>query len=158
MCSNSPPILVDVRSEGEYRVSTIPGAIRLADVHKNVTHGATVVCFCTVGMRSSLEARMLARRHPNCTVYSMDGVLCWSHIGGSFHEPKTGTPTDKLHVFSRQFAQMLPEHSEPAAVWYSGRSVGMAGAVCDVAEKVVRSTFHRLFSRAWRYGQSPQSR
>jgi hypothetical protein len=101
-------------------------------------------------MRSSLEARMLASRHPDCKVYSMDGVLAWAHAGGELCDPRTGQPTRKLHVFSRDFARMLPRKAEGDAVWYSASSLGMVGAVCHVAEKVVRSMLHRLLVRSSR--------
>jgi rhodanese-related sulfurtransferase len=144
---DSTIVLVDVRSEGEYRVSTIPGSIRLAGVAEKAEQGATLVCFCTVGMRSSLEARILASRYPNCKVFSMDGVLTWSHAGGELCDPETGQPTNKLHVFSRKFSRMLPKEAEAEAVWYSTSSLGMVGALCNVGEKLIRSALHRLRHR-----------
>jgi hypothetical protein len=104
-------------------------------------------------MRSSLEARMLASRHPDCKVYSMDGVLAWAHAGGELCDPRTGQPTRKLHVLSRDFARMLPKNAEEDAVWFYASSLGMVGAVCHVAEKVVRSMLHRLLVRSSREQQ-----
>jgi len=153
----SPPVLVDVRSEGEYRVSTIPGSIRLAGVAEKAEQGATLVCFCTVGMRSSLEARMLASRHPTCKVYSMDGVLTWLHAGGELSDPRTGQPTNKLHVFSRQFARMLPKEAEAEAVWYATSSLGTVGAVYGIGAKLVRSVLHRLLVHRSRTQQHPRT-
>jgi len=146
--SESPPIIIDVRSRGEWNVSTIPGAIRLPGVDVVATRGRTLVCFCTVGMRSSLEARMLAKRHPECRVFSMDGVLCWSHHSGTLAIPGTSQPTGKLHVFSKQFAQMLPAEAERTAVWYSSASPGMAAAMCDVVQQLARSALHRVGIRS----------
>ena len=66
----SPPALVDVRSNSEYAVSTLPGAIRPAQVAAEAARGRPLVAFCTVGMRSSLEARVLKHTpHLNYTCH-----------------------------------------------------------------------------------------
>ena len=55
--------LVDVRSEGEYRVSSLPGAIPVAEF-KGPVEGVPTVVFCTVGYRSALHTRKLAEQFP----------------------------------------------------------------------------------------------
>ena len=99
-----PVALVDVRAKEEYEVSTIPGSVHISEF--NPPQGASIVCFCTVGMRSSLHALRFAREKRE--VYSMDGIITWAHMKGPLVEPATGTPTDKIHVFSPTFAPMVP--------------------------------------------------
>ena len=108
-----PPVLVDCRSAKEYEVSTIPGAIRVEDIDPH--SAGAIVCFCTVGLRSSMECQRLqslGRR-----ALSMDGVLAWIHAGGEMVVPSTGEPTRKVHIFDRSLIQCLPTDVQP--VWYS---------------------------------------
>ncbi len=108
-----PPVLVDCRSAAEYAASTIPGSIRPNDIDPVAT--GAIVCFCTVGMRSSLEAQRLRSMGRNA--FSMDGILAWLHAGGEICVPSSGEPTRRVHVFSRQLVRCLPPDVEP--VWFS---------------------------------------
>lgn len=54
-------VIVDCRNEDEQDVSMIPGAIRRQnlDLDSVQKQGVPVVCYCTVGYRSALEAKSL---------------------------------------------------------------------------------------------------
>ena len=101
--------IVDVRAEGERRVSMLPGAIALNQLTWPPEAGSKTVFYCTVGYRSSLEARRLAARAPkNAELYSMAGILDWAHAGGALVDA-SGQPTVRLHAFGSKWAAMAPE-------------------------------------------------
>jgi rhodanese-related sulfurtransferase len=145
-------VLVDVRSPDEFNVSTLPGAIRLEDL--SLTTGtdmsaadAPVVCFCTVGFRSSLEARRLSRSLAPTAVHSMSGVLEWAHEGGSFVDPATGAPTQRLHLFGRHWAEMAPETEPPLEVVTFGSRCGEVAGFARASWRTARAWF---LARGWR--------
>ncbi|MCY4397869.1 MAG: rhodanese-like domain-containing protein [Gemmatimonadetes bacterium] len=97
-------LLVDVRSDEERGVSTIPGAISARDFEARLAEltveGRTVVAYCTIGARSSAYARRMAGR--GVDMLNLEGsVLAWTHAGGEFMAP-TG-PTRRLHVYGRRW-------------------------------------------------------
>lgn len=111
MAMPQPLTLLDVRSPAEYTTSTLPGAVSVHDL-KALPVDAPVVCFCTVGLRSSIHAQLLSHRlGPAAEVYSMEGVLAWAHAGGQFIKPATGVATEWVHVFSKRFARLLPNET-----------------------------------------------
>lgn len=95
-------VLVDVRTERERRVSTLPGAIPASEFERRLAElaGRTVVVYCTIGARSSSYAREMGRR--GVDVFNLEGsVLAWTHAGGPLvHE---GMPTKRLHVYGRRW-------------------------------------------------------
>lgn len=95
-------VLVDVRTERERRVSTLPGAIPASEFERRLAELAnrTVVVYCTIGHRSSSYAREMGRR--GVDVLNLEGsVLAWTHAGGPLvHE---GMPTKRLHVYGRRW-------------------------------------------------------
>ena len=97
-------LLVDVRTDEERGVSTLPGAISARDFEARLAEligdGRTVVAYCTIGARSSAYARKMAGR--GVEVLNLEGsVLAWTHAGGEFATP-TG-PTRRLHVYGRRW-------------------------------------------------------
>ena len=97
-------VLVDVRTEEERRVSTLPGAIGADDFESRLgelaVEGRTVVAYCTIGARSSAYAREMGKR--GVEVLNLEGsVLAWTHAGGAL---TSGTaPTNRLHVYGRRW-------------------------------------------------------
>lgn len=90
-------VLVDVRTPREQEVSMIPGAVTAeefeaeADRHR----GATVVTYCTLGHRSGIYGRQLARA--GWHVKNLKGsILSWTHAGGELQGPDG--PTRRVHV------------------------------------------------------------
>lgn len=95
-------VLVDVRTERERRVSTLPGAIAASEFEERLGELAdrTVVAYCTIGARSSSYARRMGGR--GVAVLNLEGsVLAWTHAGGPLvHD---GAPTRRLHVHGRRW-------------------------------------------------------
>ena len=97
-------VLVDVRTDKERAVSTLPGAIsarvfeeRLAEL---TSEGRTVVAYCTIGARSSDWARKMGKR--GVEVLNLEGsVLAWTHAGGEF--TSASGPTRRVHVYGRRW-------------------------------------------------------
>lgn len=95
-------VLVDVRTERERRVSTLPGAIAAGEFEQRLAELAdrTVVVYCTIGARSSSYARKMGRRGVN--VLNLEGsVLAWTHAGGPLVHGVE--PTKRLHVYGRRW-------------------------------------------------------
>ncbi|MDE2805649.1 MAG: rhodanese-like domain-containing protein [Gemmatimonadota bacterium] len=97
-------VLVDVRSETERAVSTLPGAItaeafeeRLGEFGRS---GRRLVAYCTIGARSSAYARNMRAR--GVDMVNLEGsVLAWTHAGGMLSSD--GVPTRRLHVYGRRW-------------------------------------------------------
>ena len=95
-------VLVDVRTDAERRVSTLPGAITSEEFEARLQElaGRTVVAYCTIGRRSSEYVRRMARR--GVDMLNLEGsVLAWTHAGGQL--VNDGTPTRRLHVYGRRW-------------------------------------------------------
>ncbi|MCY4573093.1 MAG: rhodanese-like domain-containing protein [Gemmatimonadetes bacterium] len=95
-------VLVDVRTERERNVSTLPGAISADEFESRLEDlaGRTVVAYCTIGVRSSGYVREMRRR--GVEVLNLEGsVLAWTHIGGQL--VLDGVATDRLHVYGRRW-------------------------------------------------------
>ena len=91
--------LVDVRTDRERAVSTLPGAIAANDFEARledlVAEGRTVVAYCTIGARSSSFARRMGKR--GIRVVNLEGsILAWTHAGGDL--VSGSGPTRRLHV------------------------------------------------------------
>ena len=84
----SPVVLVDVRTMEERNVSKIPTSICLAEFEKSLEAGdvspeVDVIIYCTIGYRSGLEARRLRNKYLLRNVYSLDGIVAYTHQKGS---------------------------------------------------------------------------
>lgn len=95
-------ILVDVRTDRERAVSTLPGAITAKDfearMEELLAEGRTVVAYCTIGARSSSYARRMGKR--GVTMLNLEGsVLAWTHAGGDFVSGSVSTR--RVHVYGR---------------------------------------------------------
>ena len=150
--AGKPVTLLDVRAKAERDVSMIPGALSLEALsHEELARRTAeecgpLVCYCTVGYRSSLEARRIAsdlQLVPALGVYSMAGILAWAHEGGELVDPATGEPTRRLHCFGAKWAAMAPDSHE--AVSFAPRALGVQTALVVVA--VVRDLSRRLARR-----------
>ena len=97
-------ILVDVRTDKERAVSTLPGAITAKDfearMEELLAEGRTVVAYCTIGARSSSYARRMGKR--GIRMLNLEGsVLAWTHAGGDF--VNGSAPTRRVHVYGRSW-------------------------------------------------------
>jgi len=116
----SPIVVVDVRSEAERSVSIIPGAISLVEFEDTVTalpSNAVVVCYCTIGYRSGLEARRLKEKYSlEGRIRNLDGIVSYTHADPlalvdiddnssnrkekpHLVDPTTGEKSDMVHIY-----------------------------------------------------------
>lgn len=143
--SNNAIRLVDVRQSGERNVSMLPGAIGVDQLQWPPLAGSTTVFYCTVGYRSSLEARRHATSAPSgASVYSMAGILDWAHAGGALVDA-SGKPTTRLHAFGSKWAAMAPERCEVET--FDATSFSFFRAILRVAWLVVAWPLSRLVSK-----------
>ena len=105
------PQLLDVRSQEEYGVSHLPGALRI-DYRMPLSGGfdaldplRPIVVYCSAGYRSSIVARKL-RRAGFATVFNLQGgVFAWANAGLSLE--RDGQPASAVHPCLRLFSRMV---------------------------------------------------
>jgi rhodanese-related sulfurtransferase len=107
-------VLLDARTAAERKISMIQGAIPLSDFQGNVT---TIVCYCTIGYRSGLEATRLKQLWPHATVYNLDGIIAFSHSATNnsclkLVDPSTGETAQTVHTFASLWNYVDPERFE----------------------------------------------
>lgn len=103
-------VLVDVRSPSERGVSMIPGAITAEHYESTRDQYAdkTVVPYCTVGGRSYLYSRKLARQGI-ITLNYRASILGWCQAGLPLQSPD-GEATQRVHPYWNLFP--LPDNYE----------------------------------------------
>lgn len=97
-------LILDVRYEREWKVSMIPGAITLNEFEKNPQSylSKRIVTYCSLGYRSGVAASKLKSR--GFDVYNLyGGVLAWSHYPNTGFVDSEGKPTNKVHVFGKDW-------------------------------------------------------
>ena len=95
-------VLVDVRTDRERAVSTLPGAISASAFEARIREfaGRTVVAYCTIGARSSAYAREMGER--GVEILNLEGsALAWTHVGGALVSGDAATT--RLHVYGRRW-------------------------------------------------------
>ncbi len=105
------PILLDVRSEAEYRVSHLPGAV-LADrgagdaaLPPGVRKDAPIVAYCAVGFRSSAMAERL-RLAGYTHVYNLEGsIFEWANQGHPLY--RGDEEVRRVHPYDGQWGRLL---------------------------------------------------
>ena len=106
-------MLVDVRSDDEREVSTLPGAISQKEFEKDPDRfaGREVVTYCTIGYRSGRFTEKLVQK--GWDAHNLRGsIVAWTHVGGGLDQG--GTPTRRVHVYGRTW-NLVAEGYE--AVW-----------------------------------------
>jgi hypothetical protein len=118
-----PPLLLDVRTEPEFKVSHLPGAVRIDPSAKGtqlrafLEHHRPIVVYCSGGYRSSeLATRLRAAGQTN--VSNLEGsIFAWANedrplVTGS------NQPVRVVHPYNQTFGKLLrrdrwPEKWEP---------------------------------------------
>lgn len=111
--SRPQPILLDVRTAEEFRVSHLRGAIRVdpsakaADLGPIVQRRGPVVTYCSVGYRSSAVAeRLLKAGVPQ--VQNLEGsIFQWANEGRALEAD--GKPAAKVHPYNAKYGKLLDE-------------------------------------------------
>ncbi|XP_065830811.1 uncharacterized protein [Oscarella lobularis] len=115
-------ILLDVRPEVEYAVSHIPGAFRVDPELKNweelrqtvpeIGKYQQLICYCSVGYRSSALASRLQRQRKEDEegveeIFNMEGSLFkWANEGRSMIDGR-GDATTRAHPYSALWGKLL---------------------------------------------------
>lgn len=97
-------VIVDVRDKAETDVSIIPGAITKSEFEKtsNQHQGKSIITYCTVGFRSGLYAKKLARQ--GWRSYNYQGsILDWCKNRLPLVTPDE-KETKRVHTYSSRYA------------------------------------------------------
>jgi len=106
----SPVRLIDVREAEEYRVSRLPGAVRMQDAGRIGALAAEapdrpVVLYCSVGYRSAAVAHALQSRGFG-NVYNLRGsIFAWANRGLPLEGPEG--PTRRVHPYDSHWGRLL---------------------------------------------------
>jgi rhodanese-related sulfurtransferase len=101
-------VLLDARTDPERKVSIIQGAVPVADYYNNIhnhtrndgdsgTTPTIIICYCTIGYRSGLEATRLQRLCPDATVYNLDGIVAFSHASIGYNNNRRHLEESAAH-------------------------------------------------------------
>jgi len=111
--SRTQPILLDVRTAEEFRVSHLRGAILVdpaatpADLVAVVRSGRPLITYCSVGYRSSAVAERLVKAGVP-QVRNLEGSLFqWANEGRALESD--GKPAAKVHPYNATYGKMLNE-------------------------------------------------
>lgn len=106
------PVLLDVRTSEEFQVSHIPGARLLPprqmprETLATLDPGKPVITYCSVGLRSGLEASLLIQMGFT-NVMSLEGSLFqWANDGRAL-EDGAGSPTHQVHPYNAAYGVLL---------------------------------------------------
>ena len=96
-------VVLDVRSDAESSVSIIPGAITKSKFEQNRAkyQQSTVITYCTVGGRSYLYARKLARQGV-ATLNFKAGIVGWCNAKLPLVS-QDGQPTNRISIADPRF-------------------------------------------------------
>lgn len=100
-------IFVDTRTQAERDVSMIEGAIDTKDFEgkADTLKDRDIVCYCTIGYRSSMYVRERNGIDSKNRYYNLHGsILAWTHAGGNVVDPHSGKVTKRVHTFGPKWA------------------------------------------------------
>lgn len=108
----SNPILLDSRTEEEFAVSHIRGAVRVdPDVEAaSLSHLARdnrIVVYCSVGYRSAAVARRLSRAGFSAVRNLQGGIFGWANQGLTVY--RGDDPTNRVHPYNDVWGRFLDE-------------------------------------------------
>lgn len=109
--SRKPALFVDARTEEEFAVSHLPGAMRVnpkfdgETLPDGIDAERPVVVYCSAGYRGARLARHLQRIGHRC-VWNLDGgIFAWGNDGMPLE--RDGRTVCNIHPFSRIFSRLL---------------------------------------------------
>ncbi|KAF0242019.1 MAG: rhodanese-like domain-containing [Planctomycetota bacterium] len=107
------PVLLDVRSEEEWKVSRLPGAkhtppgTKPDDALAGVAKDAPVVVYCSVGYRSSAYAEKLQKEGWTNVVNLEGSIFAWANEGRPVVDEKG--PASKVHPYDAKWGELLKQ-------------------------------------------------
>lgn len=117
--SSEKPVLIDVREDEEINTGTLPNAIPVTEARKQEwDQKRKIICFCTVGLRSGIEAERLRQQgYIYVSNYSiMEHV--WGNVGSAEGEHNNLVKLDgsqwdgSIHIYSRRYEEMMPQSTK----------------------------------------------
>jgi rhodanese-related sulfurtransferase len=109
--NRQPPLLLDVRTEAEYRVSHLKNdrfilnTMPIDSVIGELEAGQSVVVYCSVGVRSSEYARKLTKAGLE-NVFNLDGsIFQWANEGRPLYSGDR--ETHLVHPYNRKWGRSL---------------------------------------------------
>lgn len=105
------PLLLDVRQEEEFRISHLPGAVRVEprSTHPRLPEETTpetpIVAYCSVGQRSSaIASRLTALGYTNVT--NLEGsIFAWANAGHPV--VRNGDEVHEVHPYNARWGRLL---------------------------------------------------
>lgn len=110
-----PPLLVDVRSDAEFRISHLRNALHTDSVERVKTFASTekraVVVYCAVGYRSSAFVQKLQKAGLT-DVFSLDGsIFQWANEGRDLY--RGNERVKEVHPYDRKWGGLLKQEYHP---------------------------------------------
>jgi rhodanese-related sulfurtransferase len=113
-----PPLLIDARSEAEYRISHIEGAVRIDPVQPDlepvaaVGHRTPVVVYCATGIRASALAEALRQERFDEVANLEGGIFEWANEGRPLVDERG--PVSYVHPYDDWWGRLLkPQYRAP---------------------------------------------
>ncbi len=105
--AHQTPTILDARTEEEFALSHIEGALRFEEsLLDSLPKNHPVLVYCTIGVRSNRVARQL-RNAGFSLVYDMkDGILGWANSELPVVN-SAGLPSDSIHTYNKSFSLLL---------------------------------------------------
>lgn len=100
--SNGNTIFVDVRTEDEIAVSTLPKAVTKKDFlrDKKIHEDKKIIAYCTIGYRSGVFADEMEKEGIEVLNLSA-GILGWTHAGGKVYDSRG--IVQRIHVYGKDW-------------------------------------------------------
>ncbi len=105
------PVLLDVREEAEYRVSHLPGAVRVdpgaerLQLPPGVEKDTPIVVYCSVGYRSSALAERLTRQGYSAVSNLEGSIFEWANEGNPV--VRDGEEVRQVHPYNELWGRLL---------------------------------------------------
>lgn len=117
-------ILLDTRSEKEFQVSHIPGAVWVGygselqlETIEALPRDVPIALYCSVGYRSDKVGQVLVQKLGFDKVHNIYGsIFEWSNQGLPL-ESISGTPTNRLHTYSKSWSRWVSDSVGIKKVW-----------------------------------------
>lgn len=108
--ATAKPVLLDARAEEEFATSHLPGAHLAPDLDSALdvlsrAPDASIVVYCSVGMRSSALAEELVAHGYTKTRNLEGGIFAWANAGQVL--ASESGPATKVHPFDRRWGTLL---------------------------------------------------
>ncbi len=121
-----PPLLLDVRTEEEYRVSHLKGAVRAENVDdafrvlRRERKDRLVVAYCSVGYRSAALVADLEKRGITGVLNLEGSIFRWANEGRPVY--RDDGRTEEVHPYDDRWGTLLDPRYHPEGKRRSERS------------------------------------